>query len=137
ILVNGLVVVIEAHPDNYKILVENILINYLKNVKPLNLAAWNKNCNLKLFTGKSSDRHSLKRNLQILLGNALSKESYIFGPAKPVDDIVGDIAARYLFRGNIKVNKNKTIRFLNELGYRVEPKSSLEDFIAYPNYGND
>jgi FkbM family methyltransferase len=61
----GIIVSVEPHPINYQILQRNICLNDLKNVIALNLAAWNKNCELKLFAGNASGLHSVRihRNL--------------------------------------------------------------------------
>jgi FkbM family methyltransferase len=58
----GLVVAIEPHPENFQILQENIRLNALKNVIPLNLAAWSGEGRLRLFIGDRRDHHSLKRD---------------------------------------------------------------------------
>jgi len=58
----GMVVAIEPHPVNYQTLQRNIELNKLENVIALNLAAWNMDCKLKLFTGDATARHSIKTN---------------------------------------------------------------------------
>jgi len=55
----GFVVSVEPHPVNYQILRRNIDLNGLKNVIAFNLAAWNKDGELKLFAGSASGHHSL------------------------------------------------------------------------------
>ena len=42
----GLVVAVEPHPENFRVLKRNIKLNNLKNVVAYNLAAWNKICTL-------------------------------------------------------------------------------------------
>lgn len=50
----GLVVAVEPQPKNFKTLKQNIELNNLKNVIPLNLAAWGKKCVLNFSFGNSS-----------------------------------------------------------------------------------
>ena len=59
----GRVVAVEAHPKNYEWLVGNIDLNKLTNVVPLNLAAYDHNCKVRIFEGaNSSGRSSIKIN---------------------------------------------------------------------------
>ena len=58
----GLVVAVEPHPINYQTLVKNLLLNKIRNVIALNLAAWNKDCDLDLYVGKMGGSHSTKSN---------------------------------------------------------------------------
>lgn len=61
----GMVVAIEPHPVNYQVLQRNIGLNNLENVIALNLAAWNTDCELKLFTGDVAGHHSAKVNRRL------------------------------------------------------------------------
>jgi FkbM family methyltransferase len=61
----GMVVAIEPHPVNYQTLQRNIGLNKLENAMALNLAAWNTDCELKLFTGDVAGHHSVKVNRRI------------------------------------------------------------------------
>jgi FkbM family methyltransferase len=61
----GVVVAIEPDPENYQALQNNIKINNIKNVIALNLAAWDKDCILKLFTGHLAGHNSLKINWKL------------------------------------------------------------------------
>lgn len=56
----GLVVAIEPHPENYKALVRSVRLNGLRNVVALNIAAWDRDCELELFFAESSGRHTVK-----------------------------------------------------------------------------
>lgn len=47
----GKVIAIEADPENYEALVENIRLNKLKNVYAFNVACWDKEEDVKLFIG--------------------------------------------------------------------------------------
>ena len=58
----GMVVAIEPHPENYKALQRNIELNRLKNAIALNLAAWEKDCELRLFIGDCTGHHSARIN---------------------------------------------------------------------------
>lgn len=55
----GLVISIEANPENYRFLVTNIQINSLNNVIAMNLAAYRENTRLPLYISNVSGRHSL------------------------------------------------------------------------------
>lgn len=61
----GMVIAIEPHPVNYQTLQRNIRLNKLKNAMALNLAAWNADCELKLFTGDVAGHHSAKVNRRL------------------------------------------------------------------------
>ena len=58
----GLVIAIEPMPENYDALLQNIWLNKLENIIPLNIAAWNTESDLKLFIGDKNGRNSLKNN---------------------------------------------------------------------------
>jgi FkbM family methyltransferase len=57
---SGFVLAIEANPVNFQTLKKNIKINKVTNVIAVNLAAWNENCKIKLFTGLYGGYHSTK-----------------------------------------------------------------------------
>ena len=57
---DGLVIAIEPVPTNYDALIKGIKLNVFRNVTALNIAAWNRNCELKIFIGDSSGHHSAK-----------------------------------------------------------------------------
>jgi FkbM family methyltransferase len=59
----GMVLAFEPHPINYQTLVRNIELNKIRNVIPINLAAWNMDTKLKLFIGKTTAQHSIKANI--------------------------------------------------------------------------
>ena len=84
----GLVISIEPHPENFKVLNKNLLLNQLRNVKTFNIAGWNEKCKLKLYEGKYSGLHSVKKDLQILLGNAPSERTFFNISAKPIDYVI-------------------------------------------------
>jgi FkbM family methyltransferase len=53
---NGKVIAIEADPENYEALVENIRLNELSNVHAFNLACWDKEEDVKLFMGLTKEK---------------------------------------------------------------------------------
>jgi len=55
------VIAIEPDKANYEILLRNINLNKLRNVVPLNLAAYSKNTPKKLYKGDTSGHHSLQK----------------------------------------------------------------------------
>jgi len=75
----GLVIAIEPHPRNYKALLNNIFINNIRNVHAVNIAGWNKDCEIEMFIAPVSGNHSLKLNY--------GKEKIIV-KAKPLDEII-------------------------------------------------
>jgi FkbM family methyltransferase len=81
----GLVIAIEPHPENYKILMENVRLNGLKNVIGLNIAAWSEECKLKLFIAGMHGRHSIKKDFG--LGSLSVK-------ARPLDDVFDELVLK-------------------------------------------
>jgi FkbM family methyltransferase len=61
----GMVVAIEPHPENCETLQRNIRLNRLENVIVLNFAAWDTDCELKLFTGDVAGHHSVRMNRRL------------------------------------------------------------------------
>jgi len=82
---NGLVIAIEPHPENYKVLNRNVRLNNLNNVIALNIAAWSKEGKLKLFIGKGSDLHSVKRDHGL---------GFYYVQAKALDDVLDALNIR-------------------------------------------
>ena len=60
---DGLVIAVEPERSAFEFLVENIKLNNLKNVIPLNIAAWHKDEILDLFYAPHAGSSTLKRNL--------------------------------------------------------------------------
>lgn len=58
----GAAIAIEPHPLNFQTLVKNVRLNKLENVSAYNLAAWNSDCDLKLFVGNVAGHHSIKED---------------------------------------------------------------------------
>ena len=150
----GLVVAIEPNPENYKALLKGIKLNNLKNVIALNIAAFDKNCWIKLFIGEMSDHHTLKRDL---------KMGYIEVKAKALDNVLEELALNRVDWIKIDVegaevevlkglenslkkyhpkliieiwneNFNKVLEFMEKLGYSVnliESSKSSESVYVY------
>ncbi|MEM4311501.1 MAG: FkbM family methyltransferase [Nitrososphaerales archaeon] len=81
----GFVIALEPHPYNYGALIRGIKINRLKNVKALNLAAWNKEEELRLYLSLKADEHSLKLK---------KSPTYIKVQAYPLDKILKSLSLR-------------------------------------------
>ncbi len=77
----GQTIAIEADPDNFEALSKSIRINGLKNVRALNLAAWNKVDKLRLYRGISSGRASVKDDKWL---------GYVEVKAMPLDRVLKD-----------------------------------------------
>jgi FkbM family methyltransferase len=57
----GVVVAIEAIPNNYNIIKKNIELNSLGNIKVFNLAAWDSECTIKFMVGSTSATSNISR----------------------------------------------------------------------------
>ncbi len=82
-LKNGKIISIEAHPENYRLLLKNIHENSLSNVIPLHIAAWNKKKKLKLFVHERPC-HSLK----------IKGKDFIIVNGETIDNIVKKFCKR-------------------------------------------
>jgi FkbM family methyltransferase len=69
----GLVIAVEPHPENYKILMENVRLNSLNNVTTLNVAAWSGEGKLKLFKGDKFGQHSAKKDFELSFINVQAR----------------------------------------------------------------
>jgi FkbM family methyltransferase len=69
----GTVLAVEPNPANYEILRKNIRLNNLGNVVALNLAAWDRECILELFTGHLGGHHSTKIDWKLGANRAEAK----------------------------------------------------------------
>jgi len=58
----GRIIAIEPNEDNFRVLVQNLKLNQIKNCIPLNIAAYNSDVELQLFVGSDSAKHSVKEN---------------------------------------------------------------------------
>jgi len=78
----GAVIAVEPMPENYDALVRGVELNGLRNVIPLNIAAWNRECDVKLFIGDVGGHNSLKYDMG--LGHVEVK-------AKPLDAVLEEL----------------------------------------------
>jgi FkbM family methyltransferase len=76
---HGQVISIEADNQNYKTLQQSIKLNQLNNILLLNIAAYNKECQLKFYIGDTTARHSLKSN---------QNHGFHIVTAKPLDKVL-------------------------------------------------
>ena len=148
------VIALEPHPVNYHYLVKNIRANHLDNVIALNVAAWKENSELKLYSGSTSGRHSVKY---------ARDGEHITVKARRIDDILEELnidrvdwvkidvegaeyevlqgMERTLRRCRCKLilecrreNLGKVISFLRNLGYRTKiiKGSGIPYLFCYP-----
>ena len=75
----GLVVAIEPHPTNFAVLTRNIRNNDLRNVRALNIAAYDKNEEIPLFLSESSGTHGTREDMGF---------GSIMVSAKKLDDVL-------------------------------------------------
>lgn len=59
-ITGGMTIALEPHPANYRTLKKNVRLNGLRNVATLEVAAWSKNCHLRLHIGRVAGIHSVK-----------------------------------------------------------------------------
>jgi FkbM family methyltransferase len=83
----GKVVAIEPNATNYRLLVENIRLNKVSNVIPLNLAAWRESTELKLYHGDMSGHHSAKTDWSL---------GYDMVPARPVGNVLAELGLSHV-----------------------------------------
>ena len=145
---NGLIVAIEPHPLNFKILVKNIKLNEIENVIPLNIALADYNNLTKLYISKTSEGHSI-------LPNRTREKRFVKVKARTLDSVINELgiekvnfikadvegAELKVLMGAQKVlksNKNLSVaiaayhypeesqevsRFLASMGFKVSSKS--------------
>lgn len=82
---NGLVIALEPHPGNYRALLKGIQLNGFKNIVALNVAAWDRDCKLKLFIHDAAVHHSTKIDLG--LGHVEVK-------ARAIDQVVEELGVK-------------------------------------------
>ena len=123
----------------------------MKNVRPINIAAWNENTQLELYTGDTYGHHSLKKDFG---------RGSIMVLAKRLDDLLSELKVRKVDLIKIDVegaelevllglkrtlikfepiiimevkseNKNKVMNFMNENGY-IMIKIAPEEYYKAP-----
>jgi|GEM_PF-684377 len=82
---NGLVIALEPHPGNYRALLKGIQLNGFKNIVPFNVAAWDRDCKLKLFIHDAAVHHSTK--IDIGLG-------YAEVEAQAIDQVIAELSIK-------------------------------------------
>lgn len=78
----GFVVAIEPNPLSYQTLERKINLNEIKNIRAINMAAWDTECMLKLFTANWAGRNSLKID---------RKQGWIDVKARRMDDVLKEL----------------------------------------------
>jgi FkbM family methyltransferase len=83
----GKVVAIEANPDNYNLLLENIKLNLIQNCIPLNIAAFAYDTELELFIGADSAKNSVKED---------SGKGYCVVQARALDNVLAEAGIKHV-----------------------------------------
>jgi len=84
--VNGLVIAVEPHPANFKLLVRNIRFNRLENVVPIQAAICDKTGRIRLYSHGDSVSHSV-----VLPGR---RGCYVEVRAITLDELVGELGLK-------------------------------------------
>jgi FkbM family methyltransferase len=115
----GLVIAVEPHPGNYQALLKGIQLNDYKNVIALNVAAWDKNCRLKLFIHDASVHHSAKIDLGL---------GYVEVDARTIDQVVEDLDVKRVDWIKIDVEDAETevIKGLEKTLAKYNPRLIIE-----------
>jgi FkbM family methyltransferase len=78
----GTVIALEPHLGNFRALLKGIQLNGFRNVTALNVAAWDKECKLRLFLGDASTYHSAKIDRGL---------GHVDVRAQPIDQIIAEL----------------------------------------------
>jgi len=81
----GLVIALEPHPGNYRALFRGIQLNGFRNIVTFKVAAWDRDCKLKLFVHEAAVYHSAK--IDIGLG-------HIEVEARTIDQIIAELSVK-------------------------------------------
>lgn len=81
----SLVIAVEVHPKNYSALKKGMELNGLKNVIPLNIAAWKEKCKIRLYIGEKAGWNSLKLDQNL---------GHIIVQAERLDKVLTDLNVR-------------------------------------------
>jgi len=141
---NGKVIAIEAHPENFKALQTNILLNGFKNIIALNIAAFNQDNKKLLLCGSRDSEFSLKSNL---------KENSVEVETRTIDSLLREIGVEKVDWVKIDVEgaevevlegmrevlrKNKKLRMLIEVhGENKYKVNELLEGFQSKNLGGD
>ena len=115
----GRVIAIEPNPTNFKTLVWNIKENGLNNVIPLNIAAWNKNCKLKLFVADTTASYTVKKDRGY---------GFITVKARILDDVLKELNVNRVDWVKIDVERAEyeVLKGLNDTIKKHRPKIIVE-----------
>jgi FkbM family methyltransferase len=122
---NGIVIAIEANPQNYYTLIKNIHDNNCSNVKAYNLAAWNTSSYLEMFPGKYSTLNSLKKCLQEQQGYDSNKPSQKV-KADCLDNILQDCRKITLIKIDVEGAEIEALQGLRKTLDRNSPELIVE-----------
>jgi len=121
----GLIIALEPHPANYKLLLKNIRLNELQNVITLNVAAWNKDCIMKLFVGKNSETHSLARK-----AHENVTEKYFYVKAFKLDNVVKKLGLRRIdwVKIDVEGGEIEVLEGMSDILRKYKPRLIVEVF---------
>jgi FkbM family methyltransferase len=115
----GMVLAVEPHPINYLTLVRNIKLNKIRNVIPINLAAWNVDTKLKLFVGKATAQHSIKANMGL---------GYFEVEARALDHVLSRYNKIDWIKIDVEGAEYETLCGLEQVISKCRPKIIIEVF---------
>ena len=117
----SMVIALEPNPENFRALEKNVKENRLSNVKLYNLAAWNRKCILKLYTGDKGGHHSVKREFG---------RGYDIVQATTLDDIVRDAGVERVdvVKVDVEGAEAEVVEGALEIIRRHHPKLVIEIF---------
>lgn len=81
----GLVIALEPHPGNYRALLTGIQLNGFRNIVTFKVAAWNRNCKLRLFIHEAAVYHSAKTDAGL---------GYVEVEARTIDEVIADLSVK-------------------------------------------
>ncbi|MCX8205329.1 MAG: FkbM family methyltransferase [Candidatus Nezhaarchaeota archaeon] len=87
----GKVIAIEAHPDNYKVLLKNLMLNGLRNVIPVNIAVSDCEGYLRLYSGKDAEIRPSGWHSTIPNHVYVCRDSYLVVPCTKLDSLLTKI----------------------------------------------
>lgn len=81
----GLVIALEPHPGNYRALLKGTQLHGYRNIVALNVAAWDRDCKLKLFIHDAAVHHSTKIDLGL---------GYVEVKARAIDQVIEELGVK-------------------------------------------
>lgn len=121
---NGSVIAVEPMPECYKALEENIVLNKFNNIIPLNFAAWDKDCILKLFIGDKMGHNSIKSNMGL---------GYLDVKARELDGLLEEMKVERVdwIKIDVEGSEYEVLRGLKKTLEENDPKFIVE--VKEPN----